>query len=63
MPDMDASTLESFVRSALAAQGYRFDEARIKEIILQFSRIAAAAEQLLAVDTGERAGAAAVFRP
>jgi hypothetical protein len=63
MRAMDANTLESYVRSALEAQGYRFDEARITEIILQFSRIAATAEQILDADTGERLGAAPVFRP
>jgi hypothetical protein len=32
-------SLEAYVRAALALQGYAFDEARIAEIILQFSRI------------------------
>lgn len=63
MPNMDAKNLESFVRSVLEAQGYRFDEARIKEIVLQFSRIEAVAGELLAIDIEERAGAAPVFRP
>ena len=60
---MDKNTLESYVRLALHAQGYRLDEARIQEVVLQFSRIEAVAAELLAIDIAERAGAAPVFRP
>lgn len=60
---MDAKTLENYVRSALQAQGFDFDEARIQEIVRQFSRIDAVAAELFAIEMQERAGAASVFRP
>ena len=60
---MDAKTLEAYVRTVLQVQGYAFDEARIQDIILQFSRIEAVASELLALELPERAGGLPVFRP
>ena len=55
--------LESFVRAALALQGYEFDEAQIAEIILQFSRIQSIAQIVLAWPLAFASEAAPVFRP
>ena len=55
--------VEAYVRAALALQGYDFDEARVRDITLQFARIEASARLVLAWPSEERAGAAAVFRP
>jgi len=60
-PNTDA--LESYVRVALTLQGYRFDDAQIAEITLQFSRIEAMARTILQNPLPFAAQAAAVFRP
>jgi hypothetical protein len=57
------NALESYVRAALALQGYEFDEAQIAEITLQFSRIETVAEIVLAWPLPFASEAAAVFRP
>ena len=41
--DLDAQTLEEYVRSALALNGYALDEQRTAAVLLQFARIAAIA--------------------
>jgi hypothetical protein len=60
-------TLRSYVRTALALQGYAFSEERVAEITVQFARIAAIAEILLPADSKlpdtQDLGTAAVFRP
>jgi hypothetical protein len=53
---------ESNVRAALALQGYRFDEAQIAEIVLQFSRIEAIAMTVLEWPMPFASQAAPVFR-
>jgi hypothetical protein len=55
--------LESYVRAALALQGYEFDAVQIAEITLQFSRIESIAQIVLAWPLPFAAEAAAVFRP
>lgn len=55
--------LESYVRAALALQGYEFDEAQIAEITLQFARIETMAQIILAWPLPFASEAAAVFRP
>jgi hypothetical protein len=54
---------ESYVRAALALQGYTFDEAQIAEIVLQFSRIEAIAQTVLEWPMPFASQAAPVFRP
>lgn len=63
MSERATSALESYVRAALALQGYEFDEPQIAEIILQFSRIESVAEIVLAWPLPFASEAAAVFRP
>jgi hypothetical protein len=60
-PAIDA--LESYVRAALALQGYEFDAAQIAEITLQFSRIESVARIILDWPLPFASEAAAVFRP
>ena len=60
-PAIDA--LESYVRAALALQGYEFDAAQTAEITLQFSRIETVAQTILAWPLPFASEAAAVFRP
>jgi Protein of unknown function (DUF4089) len=59
---MSIST-ESYVRAALALQGYSFDETQIAEIVLQFSRIEAIAQTVLDCPMPFESQAAPVFRP
>jgi hypothetical protein len=63
MTQGDDPTLESYVRAALALQGYVFDEAQIAEIVLQFSRLAAIAQTVFDVALPFASEAAPVFRP
>jgi hypothetical protein len=51
------------VRAALALQGYTFEDAEIAEIVLQFSRLEAIAQTVLAWPLPFAAEAAPVFRP
>ncbi|MDO9218286.1 MAG: DUF4089 domain-containing protein [Lacisediminimonas sp.] len=60
---MSETTMEHYVRAALALQGYAFDEQHIAEIALQFSRIAAIAEAALSVPLPPDAEPAPVYRP
>jgi hypothetical protein len=60
--DRDKS-LESYVRAALALQGYVFDEAQIAEIVLQFSRLEAIAQAVFDWPLPFASEAAPVFRP
>jgi len=54
---------ESYVRAALALQGYAFDEAQIAEIVLQFSRLEAIAQSVFEWPLPFASEAAPVFRP
>jgi Protein of unknown function (DUF4089) len=60
-------TLRSYVRTALALQGYAFSDERVTEITAQFARIAAIAETLMPADSTlpdtQDLGTAPVFRP
>ncbi|HEX3950683.1 MAG TPA: DUF4089 domain-containing protein [Steroidobacteraceae bacterium] len=55
--------LESYVRAALALQGYAFDEAQIEEIVMQFSRLEAIARSVFEWPLPFASEAAPVFRP
>jgi len=55
--------VESYVRAALALQGYEFDAAQIAEITLQFARIETIAQIILAWPLPFASEAATVFRP
>jgi Protein of unknown function (DUF4089) len=57
------SSLDAYVRTALALQGYRFDEAQIAEIVAQFSRLEAIAQTILQWPLPFASEAAPVFRP
>lgn len=56
-------TLESYVRAALALQGYEFDETQIQEIVLQFSRLEAIAQTVFEFPLPFASEPAPVFRP
>ena len=56
-------SLASYVRAALALQGYAFDEAQIAEIVLQFSRLEAIAQSVFDRPLPFASEAAPVFRP
>jgi hypothetical protein len=47
MTEAHGDPLESYVRGALALQGYSFDEAAVAEIIQQFARLEAIAQTVL----------------
>jgi hypothetical protein len=55
--------LEAYVRAALALQGYAFDEARIAEIVLQFSRIEVMARTVVNWPLPFAAQVVPAFRP
>jgi hypothetical protein len=55
--------IESYVRAALAQQGYAFDEAHIAEIVLQFSRLEAIAQTVFELPLPFGSEPAPVFRP
>jgi hypothetical protein len=55
--------LEAYVRAALTLQGYRFDEAQIAEVVVQFSRLEVIAQSILQWPLPFASEAAPVFRP
>jgi hypothetical protein len=55
--------LDAYVRTALALQGYRFDEAQIAEIVAQFSRLEAIAQTVMQWPLPFASETAPVFRP
>ena len=63
MADVHDKRLESYVRAALALQGYVFDEAQIAEIVMQFSRLDAIARSVFESPLPFASEAAPVFRP
>jgi hypothetical protein len=60
---MAPSSADSYVRAALALQGYSFDETQIAEIVLQFSRIEAIAQIVQQFSLPPDSQEAPVFRP
>jgi 1-carboxybiuret hydrolase subunit AtzG-like protein len=60
---MANSSAETYVRAALALQGYVFDEAQTAEIVQQFSRIDAIAQIVQEFSLPFDSQAAPVFRP
>ncbi|HEY0801328.1 MAG TPA: DUF4089 domain-containing protein [Steroidobacteraceae bacterium] len=63
MTEGSNNPLEAYVRAALALQGYRFDEAQIAEIVLQFARLEAIAQTVLREPLPFASEPAPVFRP
>lgn len=63
MAESNDNSLEAYVRAALVLQGYRFDEAQIPEIVVQFSRLEAIAQTILHWPMPFASEAAPVFRP
>jgi hypothetical protein len=63
MTEARDKSLESYVRAALALQGYAFDEVQIAEIALQFSRLEPIAQSLFDWPLPFASEAAPVFRP
>ena len=60
---MTPDTIEPYVRTALALQGYSFTDAQIAGIVLQFSRFAAIADAFIDMPLPLDLDAAPVFRP
>jgi len=60
---MDDQERAAYVRAALALQGYRFDAARVEEIVRQFARIEAIAAPVIAADLPVELESGSVFRP
>jgi hypothetical protein len=63
MTESRDNPLEPYVRSALALQGYVFDEAEVAEIAAQFSRLEAIARTVLDWPLPFASESAPVFRP
>lgn len=55
--------IASYVRAALALQGYQFNDTQQAAIVLQFSRIEAVAQSFLQLQLPPEIAAAPVFRP
>ncbi len=63
MTEAHANPLESYVRAALALQGYTFDDAQIAEIVEQFARLEGIARTVFDLPLPFASAAAPVFRP
>ena len=63
MTEAHGNPLESYVRAALALQGYTFNDAQIAEIIEQFSRLEAIAQTVMQWPLPFGSDPAPVFRP
>jgi hypothetical protein len=63
MTKRDDKMLDSYVRAALALQGYDFDEAQIAEIALHFSRLEVIAHTVFDYPLPFSSEPAPVFRP
>ena len=63
MTEAHRNPLDSYVRAALALQGYAFDDAQIAEIVLQYSRLEAIAQTVFDWPLPFASEAAPVFRP
>jgi hypothetical protein len=63
MTESHDNPLEAYVRSALALQGYTFDDAEIAEIVAQFSRLEAIARTIFDWTLPFASAPAPVFRP
>jgi hypothetical protein len=55
--------LESYVRAALALQGYRFNERQVAEIVEQFARLETIAQTVMQWPLPFASEPAPVFRP
>jgi hypothetical protein len=63
MTEAPDKQLEAYVRAALALQGYRFDDAEMAEIVMQFSRLEAIARTVFERRLPFASAPAPVFRP
>ena len=63
MTESPDNPLEAYARAALALQGYRFDDAEIAEIVVQFSRLEAIARTIFDSPLPFASAPAPVFRP
>ena len=63
MTEAHGNPLESYVRAALALQGYTFDDAQIAEIVEQFARLEGIARTVFDWPLPFASEAAPVFRP
>jgi hypothetical protein len=63
MAEAHDNPLESYVRAALALQGYTFDDAEIAEIVEQFARLEGIARTVFDWPLPFASEAAPVFRP
>jgi hypothetical protein len=63
MTEARRNPFESYVRAALALQGYTFDDAQIAEIVEQFSRLEAIAQTVMQWPLPFASDPAPVFRP
>jgi hypothetical protein len=63
MTETDDDPLQAYVRAALALQGYRFGDAEIAEIVMQFSRLEAIARTVFDWPLPFASEPAPVFRP
>jgi 1-carboxybiuret hydrolase subunit AtzG-like protein len=55
--------LESYVRTALALQGYRFNERQVAEIVEQFARLETIAQTVMQWPLPFASEPASAFRP
>jgi hypothetical protein len=63
MTEAPDNLLDTYVRAALALQGYTFGDAEIAEIIMQFSRLEAVARTVFEWPLPFASEPAPVFRP
>ena len=63
MTQVHDNPLEAYVRATLALQGYKFGDAEIAEIVMQFSRLEAIARTVLEWPLPFASEPAPVFRP
>jgi len=61
--DIPAQDIAAYVRAALALHGYALDEAQVRDVILQFTRIAVIAGAVLHTPLPPPAEPLPVFRP
>jgi hypothetical protein len=63
MTETDDNPLGTYVRATLALQGYKFGDAEIAEIVMQFSRLEAIARTVFDWRLPFASEPAPVFRP
>jgi hypothetical protein len=63
MTQVHDNPLEAYVRATLALQGYKFGDAEIAEIVMQFSRLEAISRTVFDWPQPNASEPAPVFRP